>query len=67
MRETTKPLWEKKFPHVPFEFHDVTSYKESNPPENPKSSETGKHFSKWLANTSFLKSLLVSSLPNPQI
>ena len=52
MRETTKPLWEKKFPHVPFEFHDVTSYKELTPPENSKSSATGTHFSKWLENTS---------------
>jgi hypothetical protein len=41
MRENTKPLWEKKFPHVPFEFHDVNSYKELNPPENSKSSTTG--------------------------
>ena len=53
MRENTKPLWEKKFPHVPFEFHDVNSYKELNPPENSKSSPTGTSYYNCLENLSF--------------
>ena len=62
MRETTKPLWEKKFPHVPFEFHDVNSYKELNPPENSKSSATGTYFTKWLANTCSIPKVKIASL-----
>ena len=42
MRANTKPLWEKKYPHVPFDFNDVSSYKEGTPPENVKTSSAGK-------------------------
>ena len=41
MRQNTKPIWEKKYPHVPFDFNDVTSYKEGIPPETSKTSSGG--------------------------
>ena len=41
MRQNTKPIWEKKYPHVPFDFNDVASYKEGIPPETSKTSSAG--------------------------
>ena len=41
MRANTKPLWEKKYPHVPFDFNDVNTYKEGTLPESAKTSAAG--------------------------
>jgi hypothetical protein len=42
MRANTRDIWEKKFPNVPFDFHDISTYKEGTPPANNKPSSAGK-------------------------
>ena len=41
MRAKTRDVWEKKFPHVPFDFFDISTYKEGSQPENSKPSSAG--------------------------
>lgn len=39
MRARTRELWEKVYPHVPFDFRSVNTYKEGNAPESTRGLE----------------------------